>query len=1343
MEHARPPAELNMDGGPVSRANAWKKWRQQFMLFVKASGVHSEPSSVQASLLINLIGPDGFDIYQAFTFETEAEKDDVQTVIKKFDSYFGTKVNKTLIRYKFFTRNQEDGESIQQYVTALRLLSKDCEFSSLEDDLIKDRIVCGIRNSTLRDRLLRSEDLNLDKAMKICQAEELSQESGSQLSGNSAVQVNAVEQRGAYSRRGMQNLTGVGAGPSRAGASNRGRGPFVAAAARGERRGVTRPIAAPCRRCGGARCISGDGCPAQVVDCFVCGKRGHFARTCKSKFTFKSNERVKRVYDIEDYQSSDSECERFYVSVIKGRKNSSDEWCEKLLCGNREEKFKLDTGADINVMSLETFLLLGFNLEMLKPDRIKLESYSGNFIPIKGVCYLQCVYKSQTFNLKFAIADMSCQSVLGRKSCEELGLVRRIHSVKLLEFKDLFTGLGCLPGKYHIVIDESVRPVVCAARKVPLGLRDRLAEELKKMESLGVIRKVTHPTPWVHPLVIAAKKNNGIRICLDPRELNRAVQRAHFQLPTVTELAAKLHGARVFSVLDANSGFWTVSLDEASADLCTFATPFGRYQFLRLPFGISCASEVFHSKMRQLLEGLEGVDNFVDDIICWGKDRQEHDRRLDNLLKRAREINLKFNKDKCKIAVKQVTYLGHVFDAEGMRPDYNKIKAIKEMPVPKDKKSLERFLGVINYLSKFIRNYSESAIPLTTLLKKDSEWQWEESAQQAFETLKQRVCSAPVLALYDVSKPVVLSVDASRDALGAVLMQGGRPVEYASRTLTDAQRRYAQIEKELLAIVFACERFHQYVFGKKEILVESDHKPLESIFKKPLMSVPARLQRMMLRIQGYDLVVSYKPGKYMYIPDALSRAPLPELYSEEVHENVLYQIQMIINNLPMSKNKLELIKKEITRDLGLKEVLNCIKYGWPDHKCKLQNNIREFWSMKDELFEVDDVIFKDNLVLIPKSLRRIMLNIVHEGHLGIDRCKRRARQVMFWPNMSSDIENYVKQCRVCQESLNAPAREPLISIDIPELPWNKVGSDIFEFQKKYFLIIVDYYSNFIEVIKLNNLTSTAVIQSMKEVFSRHGIPETLISDNGTQYSSRDFKFFSDEWGFTHVTSSPHYPQANGKSERAVQTIKKLLIKSVKSGGDFYLALLNYRNTPREGLSSPAQLLMSRRLRCKLPVNSKLLVPKPVEVSEHCKLLEKQSMSSYYYNQNCKKLPDLEKGDDVICIEGKQRSRGTVVGVANTPRSYIIQNRLGNRYRRNRRHLIKCQLGDSDQMNNAPESDSVFRKKYMEASEEISLSEEPIPKQSKKPQYEINRPISPPLTRRRARAKQATEGPVPQ
>ncbi|XP_047998126.1 uncharacterized protein K02A2.6-like [Leguminivora glycinivorella] len=579
---------------------------------------------------------------------------------------------------------------------------------------------------------------------------------------------------------------------------------------------------------------------------------------------------------------------------------------------------------------------------------------------------------------------------------------------------------------------------------------------------MGVIRRVTHPTQWVHPLVLVAKKNGGIRICLDPRELNVAVRRAHYQLPSLPELATRLRGATCFSVLDANSGFWVVQLDDESADLCTFATPFGRWQFLRLPFGINCASEVFHGKMRQLLEDLEGVDSFIDDIIVWGKTRREHDERLAALLNRAREINLKFNKQKCKIGVQSVTYLGHIFDANGMRPDDNKVRAIKEMPTPHDRKSLERFLGAVNYLSKFIPNHSQRAAPLTNLLKKDNEWRWEQSEQKSFEDLKEVVCGAGVLALYDVDAPVLLSVDASRDALGAVLMQGGRPVEFASRTLTDAQRRYAQVEKELLAIVFACERFHQYIFGKEKVVVESDHKPLESIFKKPLMSVPARLQRMLLRLQHYDLHVTYKPGKYMYIPDTLSRASLPDLYSDDVHKNNICQVKLIVGNLPMSNNKLSHIKKETNLDAEFLKLTEYIMKGWPDHKSEVVSELKWYWSFREDLFIVDGVIFKSNLVLIPRALRAEMLKTIHEGHMGIDRCKRRARQVMFWPGITQDIEAFVKRCRTCQESLNAPAREPLIPIEIPELPWQKIGSDIFEYKKKYFLIIVDYYSNYIE-----------------------------------------------------------------------------------------------------------------------------------------------------------------------------------------------------------------------------------------------------------------------------------------
>ncbi|XP_052755373.1 uncharacterized protein LOC128201708 [Galleria mellonella] len=1112
MEHARPPPELNMEGGPVSRADAWRRWRQQFLLFIKASGVDSENSAVQASLLINLIGPEG---------------------------------------YKFFTRNQEEGESIQQYVTALRLISKKCAFLSLEEDLIKDRIVCGVRSATVRDRLLRHEDLTLEKAMNLCIAEETSQESGRQLncftvSGSECVQVNSVEQcRGSGGRRGRR-----AGGPSgRAPAPRRADGRFT-------------PVhAAPCSGCGARVRCQQKQCPAQNATCFVCGKRGHFARVCKSGYNTNFNSgRVRHVYEIgeEEANTESDEEESFHISVITDNKSESGKWFEILTCTNGEENFKLDTGADINVISYRRFIELGYNECDIKNTNIKLEAYSGDKIPIKGTCSMKWVYKNTIYNLRFAIADNDCQSVLGRKSCELMKLVKRIYGINLTDYSDLFQGVGCLPGKYHIVVDNSIRPVVCASRKIPLGIRDRLLLELQKMEKLGIIRKVYHPTPWVHPLVIVAKKNNGIRICLDPRDLNRAVQRAHFQLPTVTELATRLHGACYFSVLDANSGFWAVQLDEESVDLCTFATPFGRYQFLRLPFGINCSSEVFHAKMRQLLEDLEGVDSFVDDIIVWGKTKREHDDRLVALLNRARNINLKFNKDKCKVGVEEVVYLGHVFDKNGMRPDYNKIKAIKEMPEPNDKKSLQRFLGAVNYLSKFIPNHSESALPLTNLLKKENEWRWEDTEQKSFFALKESVCRAPVLALYDVSRPLVLSVDASRDALGAVLLQAGRPVEYASRTLTDTQRRYAQIEKEMLAIVFACERFHQYIYGKVKILVETDHKPLESIFKKPLMSVPARLQRMLLRIQTYDLLVNYKPGKYMYVPDALSRAPLPELYSVEVEQNVLYQVQMVVGNIPISNSKLALIKKETKQDKILCALIEYIKTGWPDHKYNLPIELQVFWAIKDELYVVDSVVFKDSIILIPSSLRAEMLRLVHEGHLGIDRCKRRARQVMYWPNMSRDIESHGKRCTTCQESLNAQAKEPMIPVEIPPLPWTKVGTDIFE------------------------------------------------------------------------------------------------------------------NTPREGLSSPAQMLMSRRLRCKLPASVQILKPKLVNETEYHTLVYKQKSNKGYYDRHCKTLCKLEKGDQVICNDGKNRTRATVVSTADTPRSYIIENKIGTKYRRNRRHLIKCE-----------------------------------------------------------------------
>ncbi|XP_059056153.1 uncharacterized protein K02A2.6-like [Achroia grisella] len=1125
MEHARPPSELVLEGGPAARSDAWRKWSKQFMVFMKASGVYKESTDVKSSLLVNLIGSDGYDIYTTFKYDKNENQEDFDILINKFNEHFGMKKNTTMARFKFFTRNQERGETIDEYVTALKLLTQSCEFEHLEEGLIRDRIVCGVTDSKLRDRLLREDDLDLGRAVKICQASEMTAEEQRQIEnakcGTEAGTSSAVDV--VYGARTEQQW-GASRYPRGGRQARRGRGRLGAPVADG-----AAAAARGCAACGSARCQGGSQCSAKSVKCFSCHEIGHFKRMCPGK-RYKN-----KIYHIKE-SASDSDEELYYVSTLDGNSgNKNCKWYEtlSLVSNNSKQVFKLDTGSDLNVMSIKTFLNLGLNTSCLSPDKTKAQSFCGNYIPIIGSCYIDWIYKNRKYNLYFIISDQNCQSVLGKNACDELGLVRRIFAINIDDYDDLFQGVGKLPGKYSIITEIGAQPVVCPVRKIPLGVKDKLFLELERMENLGVIRKVAHPTPWVNAIVVVAKKDGSIRLCLDPRSLNRVVHRAHYPLPTVTEIAAKLKGARFFSKLDARSGFWMVQLDNRSADLCTFGTPFGRYQFLRLPYGINCASEVFHAKVRELLEDLVGVDSFVDDIIVWGSDKTQHDEQLKMLLDRARQVGIKFNRAKCEFCVPQVTYLGHKFNSEGMHVDNNKLKAIKDMPKPQDRKSLERFLGMINYLSKFIPNYSQVASPLRQLLKKDTVWQWDSIHDAAVQRLKELVCGAPVLALYSLTEPVVLSVDASSCALGAVLLQGGRPVEFASSTLTETQSRYAQIEKELLAIVYALERFHQYIFGRKNVVVETDHKPLEALFNKSLNSVPARLQRMMLRAQAYNFKVIYKPGKYMHIADALSRAPLSELMKDHISDEITEQTCFLIQNIRFSDSKIRAVRDATEKDDECKSIIRYIMRGWPSNKFDVDELVRSQWSYNESFEYIDGIIFKDNLVYIPRSLRAEMIQRVHDGHMGIDRCKRHARDVMFWPGMSRDVERAVRRCAACVERAHRPPREPLVPHNIPDLPWAKVGSDLFQCGKKYFLLLVDYFSNFIEVSPLTSINSKAVILAMKDHFSRHGIPQELVTDNGPAYASKEFKMFSESWDFDHTTTSPNYPQSNGRSERSV------------------------------------------------------------------------------------------------------------------------------------------------------------------------------------------------------------------
>ena len=374
-------------------------------------------------------------------------------------------------------------------------------------------------------------------------------------------------------------------------------------------------------------------------------------------------------------------------------------------------------------------------------------------------------------------------------------------------------------GTYHITLCDNHQPVINPARRIPHSFRDRLQQILERNVTSGVLKKVDEPTDWVSNLVVVEKKDGSLRLCLDPKDLNRAIRREHYTIPTLQEIVTEFAGSTVFSTLDLKDGYWQIQLDEESSHLCTFSTPYGRYRFTRMPFGIKSASEVFQKKNEQAFSGIPGVHIVADDIIIAAKNNQEHDHILTQVLERAKERNILFNLEKLQLRVNEVKYLGTIVTPEGTKPDPSKVKAIVEMAPPQDKAGIRRLLGMINFLAAHIPNMSSITAPLRSLLKSDILFIWGPEQQAVLAKVKEVLSSAPVLHYFDPTVVSTIQADASQSGLGACLLQKGKPIAYASRSLSPSECNYAQIEKELLAIVFACNKFHLYIYGFPKVII--------------------------------------------------------------------------------------------------------------------------------------------------------------------------------------------------------------------------------------------------------------------------------------------------------------------------------------------------------------------------------------------------------------------------------------------------------------------------------------------------------------------------------------------
>jgi hypothetical protein len=585
--------------------------------------------------------------------------------------------------------------------------------------------------------------------------------------------------------------------------------------------------------------------------------------------------------------------------------------------------------------------------------------------------------------------------------------------------------------------------------------------------------------------------------------------------------------------------------------------------------------------MVECLQGLEGVTVFVDDIAVWGGSRKEHHERLQKVLKMCIEEGINLNRKKCKFAVQEAKYLGHVLSKEGVKVDEDQVRAVKEMQKPQNKEEVHRFLGMINYLAKFIPNCSAKTEPLRKLLKKEVIFEWSTEQEVAYQKILTDLSHPPVLALFDHKKDVTLSVDASQHGLGACLLQDDQQVAFASYSLTPTQKHYAQIEKEMLAIVTGCKRFQQFIWGRK-CIVETDHKPLEAIFRKPFSDISPRLLRMLMKLQNFDITIQYRPGKELVIADHLSRSHLRKPY-EKIERSLEQQVLQVKHMLPLPEETWRKYVEATQKDQELLEVTELIQKGWPSRRSDLKPYLVPYWNIKDELYNNEGLVFRKNQIVVPKALRKQLLQNMHLDHSGLTRTLYKARSAIYWPGITNDIQNVVENCHPCQINAKANPKEPLIISSLPDYPFQQIAMDYFEEIGQKFLVIVDRYSHWFNIYPVNSTDSTSLINVLRSHFTEHGTPEEIFSDNGPPFTSLSFKEFCKQREIRHVSSSPTYAQSNGLAERAVQTAKRLILKCHQSGTALDLALMEHRNTPFTGnMPSPSELAIGRKLRTPFP-----------------------------------------------------------------------------------------------------------------------------------------------------------------
>lgn len=759
-------------------------------------------------------------------------------------------------------------------------------------------------------------------------------------------------------------------------------------------------------------------------------------------------------------------------------------------------------------------------------------------------------------------------------------------------------------------------PIKQAPRRLPFHMQEEVQNHVSDMLRRGIIEP--SQSPWSAAIVLVKKKDGSTRFCVDYRRLNSITTKDAYPLPRIDESLHQLRGAKWFSTLDLNAGYWQVELDPEDKKKTAFVTRQGLYEFNVMPFGLCNAPATFERLMETVLAGLQWQICliYLDDIIVYGKTFDDMLQNLELVFEKLLAAGLKLKARKCSLFARQVKYLGHIISEQGIETDPEKVEIVKHWPEPVNKTQVRSFIGLSSYYRKFIPNFARIAQPLHKLTEASVPFKWTDECQDAFQLLKDRLISAPILTHPDFTKPFILDTDASQYAMGAALsqLQDGqeRVVAYASKVLSKSEKKYCVTRKELLAVVTFIKHFRPFLYGHK-FLVRTDHSSLKWLlrFKDP----EGQLARWIEVISTYDMEIEHRAGKLHGNADGLSRVPcgqcgyFDDWDKSEVSEGHVRIIEDKIRE--NSESDLATLQDEC-RDIRLVK-------SWLQDKTRPEYSdissesyvVKSLWAqwsrltLKDNflcrVWEVEDSNMTTYQIVVPLSQRRYILQQMHDAktsaHLGMTKTLNKIRQNYYWPGLQSDVRSYISGCDVCSRR-KAPLktkRAPMQPLQVG-YPLERIATDILgEFPEtengnRYIIVISDYFTKWTEAFPMRNMEAQTVAKIVtNEVICRLGCPATIHSDQGRQYESILFTEVCKLLQIRKTRTTPYHPQSDGMVERFNKTLATMLSAYVDENHRDWdesipFVMMAYRASQHESTGySPNMLMLGREVATPLDI----------------------------------------------------------------------------------------------------------------------------------------------------------------